>query len=79
MSNSTTDRVVSTCLKQHLLFEVGFVLVLFLKLLLCGLVGKHVASAELGGLNMSEPYTKQWKKCNYETASSAVTLSLTLK
>lgn len=32
---------------QYLLFEVGFVLVLLLQLLGCGMVGEHTASGKL--------------------------------
>lgn len=46
--------------QQYLLFEVSFVLVLLVELLLAGLVGKHIASGKLGGLDMGETY-KRWK------------------
>ena len=45
-------------LKQYLLFEVSFVLVLLLELLLGGLAGKHIASGKLGGLDVGEAYKR---------------------
>ncbi len=51
-------------LKQYLLFEVSFVLVLLLELLLGGLVGKHIASGKLRGLDMCETYKKKKERWN---------------
>lgn len=48
------SRGTTCCLKRYLLFEVSFVLVLLLELLLGGLVGEHIASGKLWGLDMGE-------------------------
>lgn len=57
-----------SCLKQYLLFEVGFVLVLLLELVLAGLGGKHIASGKLGRLDVGETCTvrENGKKLNCE-------------
>lgn len=56
---NTASRRSTSCLNRYLLFEVSFVLVLLLELLLGGLVGKHIASGKLRGLDMSETYKRR--------------------
>lgn len=53
-TRAVPHRGTTSCSELYLLFEVSFVLVLLLELLLGGVVGEHIASGKLRGLDMSE-------------------------